>query len=263
MRLVIIGPGRAGGAIGLASERAGHEIVGVLSRRPGMTTWPDLAWDRALPETDLAIVAVRDDVIAEVSQRIAPIVDGVGVAAHLSGFTPVVALHLLQARGVAVGGFHPLQSLPDWETGADALAGAYVGIGGDPLAVDTLTHLASTLGMTEFRLDDRSRPAYHAAAAAAANFVVSSLAVAGDLFESAGIDPKVSRPLVEHVVANVFEKGSAASLTGPIARGDIETVIGHLTAAHEVSDHVGRQFKLMAEATAIRAGREEDLHRWK
>ena len=45
--------------------------------------------------------------------------------------------------------------------------------------------------------------------------------------------------------------------------GDVETVIGHLTAAHEVSDYVGRQFKLMAEATAIRAGREEDLRRWK
>jgi predicted short-subunit dehydrogenase-like oxidoreductase (DUF2520 family) len=52
-------------------------------------------------------------------------------------------------------------------------------------------------------------------------------------------------------------------LTGPIARGDIETVIGHLTAAREVSEHVGRQFQLMAEATTIRAGREEDLHRWR
>lgn len=263
MRLVIIGPGRAGGSLGLASERVGHEIVGVLSRHPGTTKWRDLPWDHALPDTDLALIAVRDDVIAEVSDRISSIVEKVGVVAHLSGFTPVLVLHHLQERGVAVGGFHPLQSLPDPETGAKALAGAYVGIGGDPLAVDTLTHLGSTLGMTDFRLDDESRPAYHAAAAAAANFVVTSLAVSGDLFESADIDPKVSRPLVEHVIANVFEKGPTASLTGPIVRGDVETVIGHLTAAHEVSDHVGRQFKLMAEATAIRAGREEDLRRWK
>jgi predicted short-subunit dehydrogenase-like oxidoreductase (DUF2520 family) len=93
--------------------------------------------------------------------------------------------------------------------------------------------------------------------------VVASLGVSADLFESAGIDPKVSRPLVERAVANVFEHGSHASLTGPIARGDIETVIGHLTVAHEVSDEVGRQFRLMAEATTIRAGREEDLHRWR
>lgn len=263
MRLVIVGPGRAGGAIAIAAERAGHEIVGVLSRRAGTTQWADLPWDQDLPETDITLIAVRDDAISEVSDRIAPIVANVGVVAHLSGFTPVLVLHHLQERGIAVGGFHPLQSLPDPETGAEALAGAFVGIDGDALAIDMLTHLATTLGMEHFRLDDTARPAYHAAAAAAANFVVTSLAVSGDLFESCGIDPRVSRPLVQRAIANAFDKGPAASLTGPIARGDIETVIGHLTAAHQVSEHVGRQFKLMAEATAIRAGREEDLHRWK
>lgn len=263
MKLVVVGPGRAGGAIAIAAESAGHDIVGVLSRKSRTTRWVDLVWDQDLPEADVALIAVRDDAIAEVSERIAPILGKVGVVAHLSGFTPVLVLHHLQERGIAVGGFHPLQSLPDPETGADALAGSFVGIDGDALAVDMLTHLATTLGMEPFRLDDTARPAYHAAAAAAANFVVTSLAVSGDLFESSGIDPRVSRPLVERAVANAFDKGPAAALTGPIARGDIETVIGHLTAAHEVSGHVGRQFKLMAGATAIRAGREEDLLRWK
>ncbi len=263
MRLVIVGPGRAGTALGLAGERVGHEVIGVLSRRPFEGAWQQLEWSEPLPETDVVIVSVRDDAIAEVSHRIAPLVGAAAVVTHLSGFTPVATLHHLQEQGVAVGGFHPLQSLPDPETGAAALAGSYVGIDGDPLAVDTLTHLASTLGMKDFRLPDTARPAYHAAAAAAANFVVTSLAISGDLFESAGIDPEVSRPLVEHVVANVFEKGARESLTGPIARGDVETVVGHLTAAHEVSDYVGRQFQLIAEATAIRAGREEDLRRWK
>lgn len=257
-----MGPGRAGGAIALAATRAAHEIVGVLSRSTS-TRWTDLSWEETLPEADIVLVAVRDDAIAEVANRIAPILGDVGVVAHLSGFTPVVVLHHLQERGVAVGGFHPLQTLPDAESGAEALAGSFVGIAGDPLAVDMLTHLASTLGMRHFALDDAARPAYHAAAAAAANFVVTSLAVSSDLYESAGIDPAVSRPLVERVVANVFDKGPGASLTGPIARGDIETVVGHLEAAHDVSEYVGRQFRLLAEATTIRAGREEDLHRWK
>lgn len=263
MRLVIIGPGRAGGALAIASHRAGHEIVGVLARSSYEGPWPRLDWDTSIPQSDLALLAVRDDAIAEVSHRIAPNLGDVGVVAHLSGFVPVMALHHLQERGTAVGGFHPLQSLPDPETGASALAGAFVGIDGDQLAIDILTHLAGTLEMEPFRLDDRARPAYHAAAAAAANFVVTSLAVSGDLFESAGIDPRVSRPLVQHAVANVFDNGPAASLTGPIARGDIETVIGHLEAAHDVSEHVGRQFRLMAKATTIRAGRVEDLKQWK
>lgn len=263
MRLTIVGPGRAGSSIALAAESAGHEIVGVLSRGDNRTRWPSLEWDAELPEADVVFIAVRDEAISEVAARLAPHVRNVGVVAHLSGFTPVLALHEIQERGTAVGGFHPLQSLPDPETGAQALAGAFVGIDGDPLGADVLTHLASSLGMEPFTLDDGARPAYHAAAAAAANFVVTALAVSADLYESAGIDPRVSRPLVERAVANAFEKGPAASLTGPIVRGDIETVIGHLEAAHEVSEYVGRQFRLMAEATTIRAGREEDLHRWK
>ena len=209
------------------------------------------------------LIAVKDDAVADVAERLAPHAAGTAVVAHLSGFVPVLALHPFQEVGVAIGGFHPLVSMPDTEAGASALDGAYVGIGGEPLAIDTLTHLAGSLGLETFRLEDTDRPAYHAAAAAAANFVVTSLAISSDLFDSTGIDPRVSRPLVERVVANCFEQGASQSLTGPIARGDIDTVVGHLTAAHDVSESVGQQFRLMVEATSVRAGREQDLHRWR
>lgn len=263
LRLIVIGPGRAGGSIALAAERAGHQVVGVVTRHDEEDRWPRLATDEPFPEADLALIAVKDDDIADVSRAVAPLLAEVGAVAHLSGFVPVSALHHLQERGLAIGGFHPLQSLPEAEAGSHALAGAFVGIDGDGLAIDALTHLASSLDMKPFRLEDEARPAYHAAAASAANFVVVSLAVSADLFESAGIDHEVSRPLVESVVGNVFDRGAAGSLTGPIARGDVETVVGHLTAAREVSDALGEQFRLLAEATAIRAGREKDLRRWR
>lgn len=264
IRMIIIGPGRAGGSVALAARRVGHEIVGVLSRSSGHGYGPELSWSEPLPEADVALVAVKDDAIAEVALRLADQeVARVGVVAHMSGFVPVTALRPVQEAGTAVGGFHPLQSMPDPESGAAALAGAHVGVGGDPLAVDALTHLADSLGLHPFPLADHARPAYHAAAAAAANFVVTSLAVSADLFAAADVDPAVSEPLVRSVVDNVFEKGAGASLTGPIARGDIETVIGHLTVAHDVSEEVGRQFSLMSEATTIRAGREQDLKKWK
>ena len=263
MRVIIAGPGRAGGAIALAARRAGHEITGVLARSDQSRYGPLLDWSASLPSADLLLVAVRDDSIPEVVERLAPLAGGIAVVAHLSGFLPIASLQPFHEAGSAVGGFHPLQSLPDPDAGSEALAGAYVGVGGDELAIDVLTDLADTMGMEPFRLEDRSRPAYHAAAAAASNFVVTSLAVAGDLFDAAGIDPKVSRPLVEQAVRNVYELGTARALTGPIARGDTDTVIGHLTAANDVSDRVGRQFRLMAEATTLRAGREEDLSRWR
>jgi predicted short-subunit dehydrogenase-like oxidoreductase (DUF2520 family) len=217
----------------------------------------------SLPEADLLLITVRDDSIAEVAERLAPHAGSIRVAAHVSGFTGVSALQPLADAGLAVGGFHPLQTLPEPERGAVALAGAYVGVGGDSAARDLLDELGASLGMKPFPLDDASRPLYHAAAAAASNFVVTALQTAGDLMTAAGIDPMVTRPLVEQTTANVFEAGGDSPLTGPIARGDSVTVAGQLRAADQVSVDVGDQYRLMAEATAIRAGRREDVLDWK
>ncbi len=259
---MIAGPGRAGGSIALAAARSGHEIVGVLSRSRDSRYGPALDWDHALPATDLLLISVRDDAIEEVSGRLAPHAHSVAMAAHTSGFTPVAALDGLARSGVAIGGFHPLQTLPDPERGAAALAGAFVGIGGSTEVITSLSELAESLGMKPFPLSDEARPAYHAAASAASNFVITALATAGDLMEDARIDPVVARPLVEQAVANIYEIEAATPLTGPIARGDISTVAGQLAAARRVSEAVGQQYLLMAEATAIRANRKGDVDRW-
>lgn len=263
MKVIVVGPGRAGRTMILACQRAGHEVVGVVSRNAIDPGWPPFSFGDALPEADLLLLTVSDDAIAPVAESLSGTASRVAVAAHMSGFAPVAVLRPLREGRTATGGFHPLVSMPDPEAGLAGMAGAYVGIGGAPLAVDVLSHLADSIGLTSFRLEDETRPAYHAAAAAAANFVVSSLAVSADLFESVAINPLVVRPLVEKVVSNFFDLGPSQSLTGPIARGDVDTVIGHLIAASDVSRQLGDQFRHMAEATAIRAGREEDLKRWR
>ncbi len=260
MRLNIVGAGRAGGSIALASTAAGHEVVGVVSRA-GKTEFGPAASYSGLPEADLLLICVPDDQIESVIQNLIDYPAG-PVVAHVSGFVPTTVLSPL-APDSSVGGFHPLQTLPDPVVGSASLAGAYVGIEGDELAYDTLTHFGLSLGMQPFRLSDQVRPLYHAAAAAAANFVVTALATSADLLKAADIETEVTRPLVDQVVRNVFEVGARTALTGPIARGDTETVVGHLVAAHQVSDSVGQQFRLLAEATAILAGRYSEVENWK
>jgi predicted short-subunit dehydrogenase-like oxidoreductase (DUF2520 family) len=263
MRVVIIGPGRAGGSIALAAIAVGHEIVGVASNNEDQRFGPSVSLNLPLPEADLALICVRDDQIESVAGEMADSTAGISVVAHVSGFVPTTVLNPLAARGVSIGGFHPLQTLPDPARGAAALPGSYVGISGDELAEDTLIHFGVSLGMEPFHLEDAVRPLYHAASAAAANFVATALATASDLYDAAKIDPSVASPLVTRVVRNVFDSGGRQSLTGPIARGDTDTVIGHLVAAHEVSESVGKQFRLMAEATAILAGRFDEVKDWK
>ena len=263
MDLIIVGAGRAGGSIALAAAAAGHRLVGVATNHPTDEYGPRLDLAGEFPEADAALVCVRDDQVGPLVEKLAGNTNRVSVVAHVSGFLPTTVLNELQGPSTEVGGFHPLQTLPDPQSGAAALKGSYVGIGGNELARDTLTHLGISLGMKPFLIDDELRPLYHAAAAAAANFVVTALTTSADLFEAADLDPEVAEPLVRQVVQNVFESGGRESLTGPIARGDTETVIGHLVAAHEVSEAVGKQFRLLAEATAILAGRTSEVENWK
>ncbi|HLU53178.1 MAG TPA: DUF2520 domain-containing protein [Acidimicrobiia bacterium] len=255
MDLVVIGAGRAGGSLARAAAGAGHRVVGVLSRKP-QRDFPALEWEEPLPDCDLAIVAVSDSAITEVADRLRPYWNPAVPAVHVSGFVPVDALAPIGGTGAAVGSFHPLQTLPDPVRGAAALSGAWAAItAAEPLA-GLLEDFAESLGMRPFALADDAKPLYHAAAAAAANYVVEALGVASDLLDAAHVDMAVMEPLTRRVVENVFAVGSRAALTGPIARGDLDTVRGQMRAADGVSPELGEQFRLLARATAIRAGVE-------
>jgi predicted short-subunit dehydrogenase-like oxidoreductase (DUF2520 family) len=145
-----------------------------------------------------------------------------------------------------------LQTLPDPASGAGALAGSFVGITATGDLRRLLRELADDLGMTDFDLADEAKPAYHAAAAAASNFLIASLDLADRLFSAAGVPFAVAGPLSAEALDNAFERGPRLALTGPIARGDWETVRSQLRAARKIG--VDRQFRLLAEATAITAG---------
>ncbi len=263
VRIVVVGPGRAGGSLAVAAHEAGHEIAGLLARRAddqevashlGMTAGP---LGSRMPPADLLILAVRDDSIgqcASVIARDAALASRIGSTVHLSGLVSTGVLDPLHRIGLDTGAFHPLQTLPDWRTGAKALQGAQVGITAAGGLAERLEDLADSLGCQAFRLPDPAKALYHAAAVASTNFVLVALEVAGRLFRKAGVDPRVARPLVEQTIANAFDIGVAASVTGPIVRGDIGTVEAHLEAVHRHSPESGELFLTLVGATAERAG---------
>jgi predicted short-subunit dehydrogenase-like oxidoreductase (DUF2520 family) len=84
--------------------------------------------------------------------------------------------------------------------------------------------LAETLGVRPFTLADDKRASYHAGAAIASNFLVTLYRTASQLFEDAGAPPEALIPLLERTIENGFD------LTGPISRGDWETVERHRSA---------------------------------
>ena len=100
-----------------------------------------------------------------------------------------------------------------------------------------------TLGLQPFDLDEAARPAYHAGAAIASNYLVTLHRAASRLFEAAGAPPEALVPLMTRTIENGFE------LTGPISRGDWQTVEAHLRAIHEEAPELEPMYAALAEAT--------------
>ncbi len=192
-------------------------------------------------EPELVLLCVPDRAIAEVARKLAP---GPWIA-HVSGATPLSALDPHERRF----GMHPLQSFSR-SHGPEQLDGAWAAVTSESDAArDVGFWLAEILGLHAFELDDESRAAYHAGAAVASNYVVTLRHAAGSLLEAAGAPPEALDPLMRGVIDNGFE------LTGPIARGDWETVERHLATIREQLPELEELYLVLAEATAAIAGR--------
>lgn len=265
MNIIVVGPGRASMSLAHVLQEARHTIIGVLGR-----TGADLAaaklytealeWDRELPAADLIILGVRDDAIHTVAEQLAPHAAPVTAAAHLAGSVGLDVLAPLAEAGLGIGGFHPLQSMPDPETGASRLPGSAVGIAaGDEDTHHMLVELAVSIGTQPFDLTDDARLLYHAGASAAANYVVASLALAEQLFQAADVPWSAANPLIEAVVRNAMDLGPARALTGPIARGEVETVRRQVEAVRAVSPELAEDFTDIGRAVARLAGRSEEF----
>lgn len=261
MRLNIVGPGRAGMALALRAHAAGHRILGIAGR-----DYPQAEAQRVnataftlgddLPEADLTVIAVVDDAIDVVAEILS--FDNHTAVVHMSGLKPVAALESLAETGSAIGSFHPLQTLPDADRGAQRLSGAWVAVTtDDPDLLQELHVFGRSIGMNPFDLADAVKPIYHAAAAAAANFTTVALAMSSDLFAQAGVPFGAARPLVEAIVINAFELGPKNALTGPVSRGDIETVRTQLAAVAGTQWEAA--FRDFVRATAVVAGRSGEF----
>ncbi|MDJ0925994.1 MAG: DUF2520 domain-containing protein [Acidimicrobiia bacterium] len=265
MRIVLVGPGRAGMSLALAFDAAEHDIVGVVGRTAesaqrgaAMVGAAALTIGDELPGADLCVIATRDAVIGAVAQALADDHLNCDAVVHVSGLTSVDVLAPLKARAM-IGSFHPLQSLPTPEAGAARLAGAHIAVTADPPLRARLEQLATDVGATPFALEDSAKPLYHAAASAAANFPIAALSMAEDLFAEAGVPWEAARPLVEAVVANAFDLGSRAALTGPVARGDLSTVAAQLAVVEAEYPAWRVEFARFVEMLAALTGRTEQF----
>jgi predicted short-subunit dehydrogenase-like oxidoreductase (DUF2520 family) len=185
---------------------------------------------------DLVLLCVPDRAIAEVAAGIEP---GPWIV-HTSGGTPLAALDPHVRRF----SLHPLQTFTR-DRGAEQLDGAWAAVTAETdeaLAVGTW--LAETLRLRPFVLADERRALYHAGAAIASNYLVTLRRAAGELLEASDVPPEALDPLMRRVIENGFQ------LTGPIERGDWETVERHRAAIAETAPELLAAYNALAALTA-------------
>lgn len=211
--LRVVGPGRAGLSLARALEHRGWDLAGVLGR--GDDVGP------AARDVDLLVLATPDAAIAAVAAAVEVV--PTTVVAHLAGSLGLDVLGRHPRRAA----IHPLVAMPDAEVGASRLlAGAWFAVAGDELA----QRVVGDLGGRWFEVEDEHRSAYHAAAVIASNHLVALMGQVERVAATAGVPLEAYLDLVRATVENVAELGPTAALTGPVARGDWDTIARHVAA---------------------------------
>jgi predicted short-subunit dehydrogenase-like oxidoreductase (DUF2520 family) len=224
----VVGAGRVGTAV---AARLGESMPTTLTGRELETG-----------HADLVVLAVPDRAVAEVAAAIS-----VGPwIAHTSGARTLEALDPHVRRF----SLHPLQTFVR-HRGPEQLDGAWAAVAGENAeALAAGFRLADLLRLRPFELRDEDRLVYHAAAVMAQGFLVALHWAAAELFEEAGAPPEALLPLMQRTMDNDFE------VTGPITRGDFETIERHLEVIREQRPELEPMYRaltdMMSAAVAAR-----------
>jgi predicted short-subunit dehydrogenase-like oxidoreductase (DUF2520 family) len=260
----VVGAGRVGTAMAVALTRAGHRAVAVsavsqasLQRAaaslPGV---PVLRTEQVVEQSDLVLLTVPDDVLPGLVAGLA----ATGVAlegrlmAHASGRHGLAVLEPVTARGALPLALHPVMPFTGRPEDIAKMAGISYGVTApEPLRAVAEVLVVEMGGEPAF-IDDDKRALYHAALANAANYLVTLVVESEQMLGAAGVtDPaKMLGPLLYAALENVLLLGPAA-LTGPVARGDADTVAAHLAAIRSAAPQALGAYLALARLTAEQA----------
>ncbi len=263
-RIGVVGAGRVGVVLAAALRSAGHKVSAVAGESaasraraeallPGVPVVKPTAVARAC---DLLLLTVPDDMLGNVVTMLSAsgaIRPGQYVV-HTSGKHGVTVLDPAAGVGAHVLAMHPVMTFTGTEVDLARLAGCVFGVTAVPRTRQLAEDLVSDLGGRPVWVAEERRSLYHAGLAHGANHLVTLVAQAMDLLRDSGAEDPAGtlRPLLTAALDNALSLGDAA-LTGPVVRGDVETVRAHLADIAESSPESLASYVAMARATASRS----------
>ena len=260
----VIGAGRVGAVLAVALGAAGYRISAVAgesaaSRTRIETLLPGVRVDKPTAVArgcDLLLLTVPDDSLDNVVRMLAAsgALRAGQYVVHTSGRHGLGVLQPALALGAHGIALHPAMTFTGTDLDVGRLAGCVYGVTCDAPERPAAEHLVAVLGGQLAWLAEEQREIYHAALAHGANHLVTLVAQSMDALRAAGsTDPAAMlRPLLSAALDNALAYGDAA-LTGPIVRGDLETVRVHLRSLAVSSAAALEAYVVLARATANRA----------
>ena len=192
-----------------------------------------------LQPANIWIIATPDSQIEAAYKRLqdSGVLEDKTIVFHCSGSISASVLYS-SGSDIRVASVHPIHSFADPQKSLHHFSGSHCAIEGQPDAVEVLQSLFESIGAQPFVIDGQHKALYHSATVMACNYLVSLMQTSQQILTAAGVDDHNGNPLeslIRQTLNNYLDTNAASALTGPIARGDRETVASHLDAMREHS----------------------------
>lgn len=279
--VAIIGAGRVGSSVGYLLAKAGYPVVSIAARTAASAEKAAAFIGEGKPMADaasaasgakLVFITTPDRTIREVCEVIRRAIEPGAIIIHMSGAHSLDLLSAAKARGAHRAVIHPLQSLATREQGIKNLPGSYFRIEADPEALETARELVKALGgielfMPKWSSGKDSAALYHAGAVTVSNYFVALIDYGLKFYQALGADKKEALkavlPLIRGTLHNIETLGIPEALTGPIMRGDAETVGDHLDAMRKRTPELIDFYKGLARQTILVAREKGSINQEK
>ncbi|MCX8023398.1 MAG: DUF2520 domain-containing protein [Syntrophorhabdaceae bacterium] len=249
MDIGIIGAGRVGVSIAYVLKNRGMKITSVSDIHDAPLViakrylGDDVLYTKdnmdVIKSSHVVAITTQDRAITQVAEEIAE--KGKDLEGkmffHTSGAHPSSILYTIDKKGGLIGSLHPLQTFPDIESAIKVIPTTYIFIEGEGPALNILNELGGVLGRKVCTIKGKDKVLYHLSAVFVCNLLCALIYAGKKIMDKIEIDLGPFFPIIDATLSNIKEKGPVNSLTGPVVRGDIETINSHIREMGEMELH--------------------------
>ncbi len=277
-KVSIVGAGNVGSALAFCLgshnysveliSRNKEQAINRLSKAlmvTGLKHPPSLAirgYPTSFEQTDLVLLCVPDAVIESTCKSLAEKFCGKEIVAHCSGVLESSVLDSAKQRGCPTASAHPFNTFPNLNNSLEVLANdhnSYLYCEGEDAALSTILALFKQLGFTTTIIEAKNKTLYHAACVFACNYLTVLMDMSLQTAQVAKIDQReffrACQPIIKATLRNLDNQSTKTALSGPLARGDMETVNQHIKVLSSEAPELAKAYQVFADYAAAMLAR--------